>query len=51
MKLVTTAFAAGGPIPAEFAFGAIDPVAHVKLSTNRNPDFVWSGLPAGVVNW
>ena len=47
MKLVTTAFAAGGPIPAEFAFGAIDPVAHVKLSTNRNPDFAWSGLPAG----
>ena len=47
MKLSTTAFADGGVIPAEFAFGAIDPVAHVKLSGNRNPDFAWSGLPAG----
>ena len=47
MKLSTTAFADGGAIPAEFAFGAIDPVAHIKLSRNRNPDFAWSGLPAG----
>jgi hypothetical protein len=34
-------------IPAELAFGAIDAVAHVKLSGNRNPDLTWSGLPAG----
>ena len=47
MKLATTAFADGGVIPAEFAFGAIDPVAHVKLSNNRNPELSWSGLPAG----
>jgi hypothetical protein len=47
MKLTTTGFADGGVIPAEFAFGAIDPAAHVKLSANRNPDFAWSGLPAG----
>jgi Raf kinase inhibitor-like YbhB/YbcL family protein len=47
MKLSTTAFADGGVIPAEFAFGAIDPVAHVKLSANHNPDFEWSGIPAG----
>ena len=47
MKLTTTAFAEGGSIPAEFAFCAIDPGAHVKLSGNRNPDFAWSGLPAG----
>ncbi len=47
MKLTTTAFADGGAIPVEFAFGAIDPVAHVKLSGNRNPDFAWVGLPAG----
>ena len=47
MKLATTAFADGGVIPADFAFCAIDPAAHVRLSANRNPDFVWSGLPAG----
>jgi Raf kinase inhibitor-like YbhB/YbcL family protein len=47
MKLTTTAFADGGAIPAEFAFGTIDPGAHVKLSGNRNPDLAWSGLPAG----
>jgi Raf kinase inhibitor-like YbhB/YbcL family protein len=47
MILTTTAFAEGGPIPAEFAFGAIDAMAHVKLSTDRNPDFAWTGVPAG----
>ena len=46
MKLKTTAFADGGVIPAEFAFGAIDAAAHVKLSGNRNPDFAWNGLPS-----
>ncbi len=47
MKLTTSAFADGGSIPDEFAFCTIDPVAHVRLSGNRNPDFAWSGLPAG----
>jgi len=47
MKLSTTAFPDNGVIPAELAFGAIDAVAHVKLSGNRNPDLTWSGLPAG----
>ena len=47
MKLTTTGFADDAPIPAEFAFGAIDPATHVKLSGNRNPDFAWTGLPAG----
>jgi Raf kinase inhibitor-like YbhB/YbcL family protein len=47
MKLTTTAFTEGALIPAEFAFCAIDPAAHVKVSANRNPDFAWSGLPAG----
>jgi Raf kinase inhibitor-like YbhB/YbcL family protein len=47
MKLTTTAFADGGPIPAKFAFGAMDPASHVKLSANTNPDFAWQGLPAG----
>jgi Raf kinase inhibitor-like YbhB/YbcL family protein len=47
MKLTTTAFADGGVIPSEFAFCAVDPVVHVRLSGNRNPDFAWSGLPTG----
>jgi Raf kinase inhibitor-like YbhB/YbcL family protein len=44
--LTTTAFGEGAPIPAEFAFGAIDAAAHVKLSANRNPDFAWTAVPA-----
>jgi hypothetical protein len=47
MVLSTSAFPNNGVIPAEFAFCAMDPVAHVKLSANRNPDFTWTGLPAG----
>ena len=46
MELTTTAFASGAPIAVEFAFGAIDPVAHVTLAGNRNPDFAWHGVPA-----
>jgi Raf kinase inhibitor-like YbhB/YbcL family protein len=46
MELVTTAFADGGAIPAEFAFGVIDPAQHVALSANRNPDFSWRGVPS-----
>jgi hypothetical protein len=47
MELSTSAFPNNGVIPAEFAFCAMDPVAHVRLSANRNPDFTWTGLPAG----
>jgi Raf kinase inhibitor-like YbhB/YbcL family protein len=46
MKLTTTAFASGALIPAEFAFCAIDPIQHVQLSGNRNPDFSWRDVPA-----
>ncbi len=47
MKLTTTAFADGGAIPAEFAFGKRDAKTHVALSANRNPDLAWTGAPAG----
>jgi phosphatidylethanolamine-binding protein (PEBP) family uncharacterized protein len=47
MQLTTTAFADMGVIPVEFALCAMDPVAHVTFSANRNPDFAWQGLPAG----
>jgi Raf kinase inhibitor-like YbhB/YbcL family protein len=50
MKLSTTAFSDGGVIPADFAFCAIDPKAHVKLSGNRNPDLAWTDLPAGTLS-
>ena len=46
MELSTSAFPNNGVIPAEFAFCAIDAIAHVKLSANRSPDFTWTGLPA-----
>lgn len=45
MKIWTNAFADGGPIPAEFAFAAIDPASHVTLSNDRNPDLHWEGAP------
>ncbi len=47
MQLTTTAFADHGVIPGEFAFAVIDPATRVRLSANRNPDFAWTGLPAG----
>src|SRR5437868_15285938 len=47
MELTTSAFPDNGIIPPEFAFGAMDAAKHVTLSGNRNPDFRWSGLPAG----
>jgi hypothetical protein len=48
VKLVTSAFAHGAPIPAEFAFCRIDKgPGHVALSGNVNPDFAWSEVPAG----
>jgi Raf kinase inhibitor-like YbhB/YbcL family protein len=47
MKLTTTAFADGAAIPAPFAFCAPDAATRVALSTNLNPDFAWSDLPAG----
>ena len=30
----------------EFAFGAPDPVLHVRLTTNHNPQLKWNGAPA-----
>lgn len=51
MKLETSAFPDGGWIPAEFAFGKPDPVAHIALSANRNPDLAWSGAPPGTKSY
>jgi Raf kinase inhibitor-like YbhB/YbcL family protein len=47
MKLASSSFPDNGRIPADFAFCAPDPKAHVALSKNRNPELSWSGVPAG----
>jgi Raf kinase inhibitor-like YbhB/YbcL family protein len=48
VKLTTSAFDQGAPIPAEFAFCRIDNgPGHVALSGNLNPDFSWSEVPVG----
>lgn len=45
MKLWSDSFKDGAVIPGQFAFGVIDPVAHVALSDNRNPHLAWSEIP------
>jgi Raf kinase inhibitor-like YbhB/YbcL family protein len=47
MQLTSTSFRDGGPIPADFAFCAIDAKTHATLSQNRSPQLAWSGAPAG----
>ncbi|MDP5008352.1 MAG: phospholipid-binding protein, partial [Glaciimonas sp.] len=49
MKIWSDSFEDGKAIPGEFAFAVIDTTSntHIKLSTNRNPHFAWSGAPAG----
>jgi Raf kinase inhibitor-like YbhB/YbcL family protein len=48
MKVWSDSFTNGSPIPGEYAFCVIDSAHHVKLSSNRNPHFAWSDVPAGV---
>jgi Raf kinase inhibitor-like YbhB/YbcL family protein len=47
MKLSSESFHDNGPIPGRCAFAVMDPVNHVQLSDNRNPELSWSGVPAG----
>jgi Raf kinase inhibitor-like YbhB/YbcL family protein len=46
MKLTSASFLSDQPIPEQFAFGAPDPVLHVRLASNHNPQLKWSGAPA-----
>jgi Raf kinase inhibitor-like YbhB/YbcL family protein len=46
MKLTSASFLHEQPIPEQFAFGAHDPVLHVRLAGNRNPQLKWTGAPA-----
>jgi Raf kinase inhibitor-like YbhB/YbcL family protein len=47
MKIWSDSFKDGDHIPGEFAFCVTDPASHVAMSSNRNPHFAWSELPAG----
>ena len=47
MQLTSKSFSDGAPIPGEFAFAVIDPVNHIALSTDRNPELAWSNIPEG----
>ncbi len=47
MQLTSKSFSDGAPIPGEFAFAVIDPVNHIALSKNRNPQLAWSDVPEG----
>jgi Raf kinase inhibitor-like YbhB/YbcL family protein len=47
MRLWSDSFTDGGVITPRCAFGAIDPVSMVRLSSNRNPHLAWDDVPAG----
>jgi Raf kinase inhibitor-like YbhB/YbcL family protein len=47
MRLWSDSFTEGGVIPPECAFALIDPVSHVRYSTNRNPHLAWDEVPFG----
>ncbi|MCB1916802.1 MAG: YbhB/YbcL family Raf kinase inhibitor-like protein [Rhodocyclaceae bacterium] len=47
MKLSSSSFHDGAPIPGEFAFAIPAADGHITLSANRNPQLAWSGLPEG----
>src|SRR5690606_39431352 len=47
MQLTSSSFLNDQPIPEQFAFGAHDPVLHVRLAQNHNPHLKWTGAPSG----
>lgn len=47
MKLTSSSFGNGAPIPPEFAFARPDATARMQLSDNRSPALAWSEVPAG----
>jgi Raf kinase inhibitor-like YbhB/YbcL family protein len=51
MQLRSESFRDGGPIPGEFCFAVIDPVSHVALSKNRNPQLSWVDPPEGTISF
>jgi Raf kinase inhibitor-like YbhB/YbcL family protein len=47
VKLASSSFDDGAPIPAKYAFCAMDPATHVTLSENLNPHLAWTEVPMG----
>ena len=47
MKLSSSSFTDGAPIPGEFAFCIPAAEGHVCLGANRNPQLAWDEVPAG----
>jgi hypothetical protein len=47
VRLASSSFDDGAPIPAPYAFCAPDAKKHVTLSENQNPHLAWSDVPAG----
>jgi Raf kinase inhibitor-like YbhB/YbcL family protein len=47
MKLASSSFDDGAPIPPQYAFCAPDPKTHATLSKNLNPHLAWSDVPMG----
>ena len=47
MNIWSDNFIDGGVFPPECAFGVIDPVDRVRLSSNRNPHLAWDDVPHG----
>ena len=45
MQLKSTSFADNDRIPERCAFGVPDPVDHMQLGANQNPQLSWSGVP------
>ena len=47
MKLSSSSFRDGRPVPGANAFCVPDPETHVAMADNRNPALAWEALPAG----
>ncbi|MBX6421932.1 MAG: YbhB/YbcL family Raf kinase inhibitor-like protein [Nevskia sp.] len=47
MQLSSRSFRNNGVIPGRCAFAVKDPVHHLRLSENRNPELHWRGVPEG----
>lgn len=47
MHLTSTSFADGQTIPGAFSFCVFDPVRHVSLGNNCNPQLAWHDIPEG----
>lgn len=47
MKLTSSSFSDGQPIPGELAFCIADSAHHVCLGKNLNPQLSWDDVPAG----